>query len=64
VGLLIGGDLNLQQLAIQMQKLSEDTALFDQFSRNATALMSSDEMTWEHEWSRIHQTGIVSRKAA
>ena len=64
VGLLIGGDLNLQHLAIQMQKLSEDTALFDQFSRNATALMSSDEMTWEHEWSRIHQTGIVSRKAA
>ena len=64
VGLLIGGDLNSQQLAIQMQKLSEDTALFDQFSRNASALMSSDEMTWEHEWSRIKQTGIISRKAA
>lgn len=64
VGLLIDGDLNLQQLAMQMQKLSEDTALFDQFSRNASALMSSDEMTWEHEWSRINQTGIISRKAA
>ena len=64
VGLLIGGDLNSQQLAKQMQKMSEDTALFDQFSRNASALMSSDEMTWEHEWSRINQTGIISREAA
>ena len=64
VGLLIDGDLNSLQLATQMQKLAEDTALFDQFSRNAMALMSSDEMTWEHEWSRIHDTGIMSRKAA
>ena len=64
VGLLISGELNSQQLARQMQKLSEDTALFDQFSRNASALMSSDEMTWEHEWSRIEQTGIIHRKAA
>lgn len=64
VGLLIGGDLNSQQLAVQMQKLSENSELFDQFSRNASALMASDEMTWEHEWSRINQTGIISRKAA
>lgn len=64
VGLLIGGDLNSQQLAMQMLKLSEDKALFEQFSQNARALMSSDEMTWEHEWSRINQTGIISRKAA
>jgi len=64
VGLLIDGDLNSQQIAMQMRKLSEDTALFDQFSRNASALMSSDEMTWEHEWSRIEQTGIIHRKAA
>ena len=66
VGLLIDGDLNPQQLATQMQKLSEDDILFDQFSRNASALMSGDEMTWEHEWSRIDQTGVVNhqRKAA
>lgn len=64
VGLLIGGELNSQQLATQMQKLSEDTALFDQFSRNASALMSSDEMTWEHEWNRIEHTGIIHGKAA
>ncbi len=64
VGLLIDGDLNSQQLAIQMQKLSEDALLFNRFSRNASALMSSDEMTWEHEWSRINQTGIINRRAA
>jgi len=64
LGLLIDGDLNLQQLAAQMQRLVEDSHLFDQFARNASALMSSDEMTWEHEWSRIHDTGIINRKAA
>lgn len=64
VGLLIDGDLNSRQLATQMQNLAEDTALFHKFSRNAIALMSSDEMTWEHEWSRIYDTGIIGRKAA
>lgn len=64
VGLLIDGNLDPKQLATQMQKLAEDESLFDQFSRNASELMSSDEMTWEHEWSRIDQTGIVRRKAA
>ncbi len=61
VGLLIDSDLNPQQLAVQMQKLAEDDTLFDRFSRNAAALMASDEMTWEYEWSRIDQTGIVDR---
>jgi glycosyltransferase involved in cell wall biosynthesis len=64
VGLLIDGDLNPSDLAVQMRRLSEDTALFNQFSRNALALMSGDEMTWENEWSRINRTGIVSGKAA
>jgi glycosyltransferase involved in cell wall biosynthesis len=64
VGLLIGGDLNSQQLAVQMQKLAEDTALFEEFSHNALVLMSRDEMTWEHEWSKITDTGITVRKAA
>lgn len=64
VGLLIDDDLNTKQLAKQMQKLSEDTKFFDECSRNAAALMASDEMTWEYEWSRIAQTGIISRRAA
>ena len=66
VGLLIDSDLNAQQLATQMQRLAEDDAMFQFFSRNAAELMASDEMTWEYEWSRIDQTGILDfgRKAA
>lgn len=63
VGLLIDGDLNPAQLAIQMQKLAEDDSLFERFSRNAAQLMSSDEMTWEYEWNRIDQTGIIDRRS-
>ena len=59
VGLLIDGDLNPRQLATQMQKLSDDNVLFNQFSHNASELMSHDEMTWEHEWNRIKGTGII-----
>jgi glycosyltransferase involved in cell wall biosynthesis len=61
VGLLIDPDLNTEQLTAQMQQLAERPQLFAQFSRNAATLMASDEMTWEHEWSRIEQTGIVDR---
>lgn len=66
VGLLIDTDLNPLQIAGQMQRLAEDKALFSEFSRNASALMAEKEMTWEHEWSRIESTGIISprRKAA
>ncbi len=66
VGLLIDGDLNVGQLIVQMQRLSEDQSLFEQYARNALDLMSRDEMTWEHEWSRIEQTGIITceRRAA
>ncbi|MEY3175523.1 MAG: hypothetical protein RLZZ436_3437 [Planctomycetota bacterium] len=66
VGLLIDGDLNTRQLANQMQTLAEDTAMFARFSQNAVELMARDEMTWEHEWSRIESTGILDcdRKAA
>ena len=63
VGLLIESDLNPQHLAAQMQKLAEDDAMFDRFSQNASALMASDEMTWEYEWSRIDQTGIISPRS-
>ena len=61
VGLLIDADLNTEQLTAQMQQLADNPQLFAQFSRNAAALMASDEMTWEHQWSRIEQTGIVDR---
>ncbi len=61
VGLLVDGNLNPQQLATQMQKLAEDDIMFDRFSQNASELMASDEMTWEYEWSRIDQTGIINR---
>lgn len=66
VGLLIDTDLNPLQIACQMQRLSEDQALFSEFSCNALALMAKKEMTWEHEWSRIESTGIITpcRKAA
>ncbi len=66
LGLLIDGDLNSQQLATQMQRLAEDDALFEQFATNAATLMARDEMTWEYEWNRIVQTGIIQsqRKAA
>jgi glycosyltransferase involved in cell wall biosynthesis len=59
VGLLIDADLNTRQLAAQMQRMAADTELFNQFSDNASELMAGDEMTWEHEWRRIEQTGIV-----
>jgi hypothetical protein len=55
--------LNPQHLAAQMQKLAEDDAMFDRFSQNASALMASDEMTWEYEWSRIDQTGIIAPRS-
>lgn len=61
VGLLIDSDLNARQLATQMQKIAEDDAMFDRFSKNASDLMARDEMTWEYEWSRIDQTGIIDR---
>ncbi|MFM7056193.1 MAG: glycosyltransferase family 4 protein [Planctomycetota bacterium] len=61
VGLLIDADLNTAQLSEQMQRLAADAALFAQLSANASELMASDEMTWEHQWKRIKQTGIVDR---
>lgn len=66
VGLLIDADLNTTQLAAQMQHLAENPRLYTELSRNAATLMASDEMTWEHQWNRIEQTGIVdhSPKAA
>ena len=66
VGLLIDGDLNPQELATQMQRMAEDDAMFDRFSKNAAELMACDEMTWEYEWSRIDGTGILDghKKAA
>lgn len=64
VGLLIDNDLNAHQLTTQMQTMLSDEPLFRRFSDNAMALMSSDEMTWEYEWHRICQSGVVGNKAA
>jgi len=65
LGLLIDGDLSVTQLSHAMQRLIEDQNLFESCSLNARQLMSRDEMTWEHQWDRIEQTGFVPhRKAA
>ena len=65
VGLLIDGELRPQELATQMSSMIDDEEGFACFSRNALRLMSRDEMTWEHEWSRIGATGLFDglRKA-
>ena len=60
LGLLIDGDLNPHQLVAAMQSLVEDASLFAEFSRNAASLMSREDMTWEHEWTRIGQTGVLN----
>ena len=62
IGLLIDGDLNRRQLTAAMQTLLEDRELFARMSKNARTLMHQDEMTWEHEWNRIDQAGVIDRR--
>ncbi len=61
VGLLIDGDLNRRQLTEAMLALLDDRGMFSRMAQNARTLMSKDEMTWEYEWSRIDQTGVINR---
>jgi hypothetical protein len=30
-------------------------------SENARLLMDREEMTWEHEWSKVLTTGVLSK---
>lgn len=64
VGLLIDGDLNTDQLNQAMQELLANPLLFQCFSVNAKTLMNHDDMTWEHQWKRVEQTGVLSAKRA
>lgn len=59
VGLLIDADLNIKSLVSAMTQLLTNRDVVEQMSRNATALMQQDEMTWEHEWSKVTRTGIL-----
>lgn len=62
VGLVIGGEMDPGELASAMQTLLSDASLFREFSQNASAMMSRQEMTWEHEWDKIAQAGIIDRQ--
>jgi len=62
VGLLIEGKMDPRELASAMQALLSDESLFLEFSQNALTLMSRAEMTWEHEWNRILQAGVMERR--
>ncbi len=61
VGLIIENDLNVQSLVSAMTHLLMNRDAVEQMSRNATTMMQRDEMTWEHEWSKVTRTGILHR---
>lgn len=66
IGLLIGGDLNAGELSRVMLRLLNDESLYHDMSRNASKLMQSPTMTWEHEWDKVRHAGIFDsdRRAA
>ncbi len=53
IGLLIDGEMRAEELADAMRLLIANDDLFAGMSQNAIALMSRDEMTWEHEWRKV-----------
>lgn len=63
VGLLIDGSLNAEQLATAMKRLTSDAEAYKTMTRNALEMMNRPEMTWEFEWNKIEQSGIVNAKS-
>ena len=56
VGLVVDGEMNPDELAAAMRTMLNDTRRFDEMSYNAVTLMSTEEMTWEHEWQKIERS--------
>jgi glycosyltransferase involved in cell wall biosynthesis len=66
VGLLVDGELNSIELSQAMQRLVQNKSLYAEMARNAETLMQSPSMTWEHEWDKVCQSGVINseRRAA
>ena len=60
VGLVISSDMNTAELTVAMQRMLLDPAMFAKFSHRAFERMSSPEMSWEQEWTRIAATGVIA----
>ena len=56
VGLVVDGEMNPDELAAAMRTMLNDTRRFHEMSYNAVTLMSTEEMTWEHEWQKIERS--------
>jgi len=66
VGLLIDAAIDVQELTGAMQQLAESKTRWRELSENARRLMLMPEMTWEHEWGKVVNSGVLNelRRAA
>lgn len=66
VGLLIDAAIDVQELTGAMQQLAESKHSWEELSEQARRLMQMPEMTWEHEWGKVVESGVLDelRRAA
>ena len=60
VGLTVGAMLSLDDVKSAMSNMLLDEAAFDLRSERARTLMLRDDMTWESEWRKVADTGILA----
>ncbi len=60
VGLLIESQISVDELSSSMKQFADSESLWNEFSGNARHLMTRPEMTWEHEWQKVVDSGFVA----
>lgn len=65
-GLLISPHISTPELTAAMQRLVTEPDCWRSLSQRARVLMQRYDMTWEHEWNKVVDTGILDdlRRAA
>lgn len=66
VGLLVNARIDTAELANAMQRMICEPECWASRSVQARSLMMRDDMTWEHEWSKVVSSGLLNdlKKAA
>jgi glycosyltransferase involved in cell wall biosynthesis len=66
VGIVIDARIDTEELSSAMQRLAQTDSAWQEWSTNARLLMSKPEMSWEYEWNRVRDAGVLgqSRRAA